>query len=135
MRECQKMSGNIRLSAKQEQTILEIINPANKTMEDVAKKIGINERTLYRWLTLPQFKRRLQGERNRLREQGFNKLKALLNAAVERLGNLLDDASSSIKLRASQTVVDYNIKVAEIEEVEQRLARLEESVSQSGKKV
>ena len=69
------MSENVRLSAKQEKAILELVDLANKTVEDVAKKIGINERTLYRWLALPSFKERLQEERDRLREQSFNKLK------------------------------------------------------------
>ncbi|MGE5444532.1 MAG: phBC6A51 family helix-turn-helix protein [Ignavibacteriales bacterium] len=122
------MAGNGRLSAKQERAILELANPSNRTVEDVAKKIGVGERTLYRWLTLPHFEKCLSEEREKLRDQAFSNLKARLNTAVERLGGLLDSETESIKLRASQAILDYNIKIVKTEELEERLKALEEAL-------
>lgn len=122
------MSENDRLSAKQERAILELANPSNRTVEDVAKKIGVGERTLYRWLTLPHFEKCLREEREKLRDEAFSNLKARLNTAVERLGGLLDSETESIKLRASQVILDYNIKIVETEEIEERLKALEEAL-------
>ena len=123
MQEFQDLSKNVRLSGEQQKAILPLLG--NHTIAEVANQIGITERTLYRWLTLPHFQEKLQQEREKLREQAFDNLKATLNKAVERLGELLDDESSSVRLRACQTILDYNIKLVEIQELEERLARLE----------
>ncbi|HET8686414.1 MAG TPA: hypothetical protein VFM18_07085, partial [Methanosarcina sp.] len=58
----------------------------------------------------------------------FTNLKARLNTVVERLSELLDSATESIKLRASQTILDYNIKIVETEELKERLKALEEAL-------
>jgi predicted transcriptional regulator len=125
MQELPKTSGNFRFSSKQELAILELLNPDNKTLEDIAVKVGVTERTIRTWLKLPHFEERLRQEREKLREQAFTNLKAALHKAVEKLGGLLDSNSESIKLRASQAILDYNIKIAETEELERRLAALE----------
>ncbi len=129
------MAEHGRLSAKQEKALLELVNPSNKTVEGVAKKIGVGERTLYRWLTLPHFKQRLEEEKKKLRHQALDELKATLNSAVSALRELLGSANESIRLRGAQSVIDFNLKLGEIQDVEQRLARLEESISQSRKNV
>lgn len=123
--EFQKTSDNFRLSAKQERAVLELVNPSTGTLEEIAKRIGVSERTLYNWLSLPHFQARLQEERGRLRTEAFDKLKSTINKAVERLGELLDSDSDSIKLRSAQAILDYNIKVVEIQEAEERIAKLE----------
>lgn len=129
------MAENDRISVKQEKALLELVNPSNKTVEEVARKIGVGERTIYRWLTLPHFKERLEEEKKKLRHQALDELKATLNKAVSALRELLNSANESIRLRGAQSVIDFNLKLGEIQDVEQRLARLEESVGQSGKKV
>ncbi|MGE5443281.1 MAG: hypothetical protein ACM3SR_01610 [Ignavibacteriales bacterium] len=123
-----KTSENFRLSTKQELAILELLSPDNKTLGDVATKVGVNERTIRTWLKLPHFEERLKKEREKLRDQAFTNLKARLNTVVERLSELLDSATESIKLRASQTILDYNIKIVETEELKERLKALEEAL-------
>lgn len=125
--EFQKTSDNCRLSAKQERAVLELVNPSTGTLEEVAKRIGVSERTLYNWLGLPHFQNRLQEERNRLRTEAFDKLKSTLNRAVERLSELLDSETETVRLRACQSVIDYNLKAKELGEFEERLRALEEA--------
>jgi transposase len=121
----QDFAENFRLSRKQEQAIFELVNPSAHSLAEIANKIKVSERTLYNWLKLPHFHERLREERNRLREQPFNNLKPTLNNVVERLGELLDSEIESIKLKACQTILDYNIKIAEVEELEESLTKLE----------
>jgi transposase len=118
------MAGNVMFSPKQEKATLLLLS--GKTILEVSKFVGVNERTLYRWLATPEFQQRLEQEKKKLREQAFDKLKAILNKAVEKLETLIDDKNSLIGLRACQTVLEYNIKIVEQEEIEKRLEILEE---------
>lgn len=65
-------------------------------------------------------------ERSKLRDQAFDSLKANLTKAVERLGSLLDSESEAIKLKTCQTILDYNMRLIEMQEIESRLLKLEE---------
>jgi hypothetical protein len=123
----QDFAENCRLSRKQEQAIIELLDPSNKALVETAQKVGIAERTLRYWLKLPHFQEQLEHERQRLRDKAFSKLRNTLTMAVERLEELLDDANSNVKLKACQTVLDFNLKVIEIEELEKRLEKLEAS--------
>jgi hypothetical protein len=107
------MTANDRLSHKQVQAILALIG--NNTILKVAELVGTTERTIYRWLALPNFKEQLRKERDRIRAEAFDSLKGLLNKAVERLDKLLDADSESIMLKACQTVLDYNINTGEVQ--------------------
>lgn len=126
MQEFQEISGNCRLSAKQEKAVSLLLG--NHTIAEVAKQVGVTERTLYNWLRHSDFQERLELEKKKLREQAFDKLRTTLNKAVECLENLLESKAESIKLRACQTILDYNIKLAEIKELEERLEKLEDAV-------
>lgn len=114
-KEFHKNSENFRLSRKQEQAILELVNPANKTLVRIAKKIGVTERTLYNWLNLPHFNKRLAQERKKLAKQGFDTLKANVNLAALTLGDLLRNKSPNIRLRASQVIIENTFKLLERE--------------------
>lgn len=117
------MSENVRLSAKQEKAIVLLLS--NHTIAEVAKRLGVNERTIYRWSAMPHFQERQEQERAKLREEAFGGLKLSLNKAVKRLDKLLDDKSSAICLKACQTVIHYNLEVLGQEEIEKRLEILE----------
>ena len=129
----QKMAENDRfLTVKQEQAILELLNPANGSLEEIAKKLGLTPRTLYRWQELPHFQDRLREERKRLRESALSKLQDLFNAAIEELSKLLKSTDEKIQLRACQIILDYNMKIVDIKELEERLERLEMGDSLEG---
>lgn len=108
-----KSADNCRLSRKQEQAVLELLNPCHRTQLEIAKKLGISERTLRYWQSLPQFQDRLQQEKKQLFKQGLDNLRANFHLAAQTLGTLLVDKSPVIRLRASQTIVDYNLKLQE----------------------
>ena len=121
-----KNAENFRLSRKQELAVLEFLKPSNATVKIVSKKIGISERTLYNWLNIPQFQDRLAEERRKIVKKGYDLLVQNLLSAVECLKDLLSSATETIKLRASQSILDYNIKIGEIRTLEKRLEKLEQ---------
>jgi transposase-like protein len=125
-----KNAENFRLSGKQEQAILEFLKPTNTTVKIVSKKIGVTERTLYNWLNIPQFQDRLDEERRKIVKKGYDLLEQILLSAVECLKDLLSSEMESIRLRASQSILDYNIKIGELRVIEKRLRKLEQLTSE-----
>src|SRR5574341_1123421 len=117
-----------KLTAIQEKTIFELINPENKSIVDVAKKLQIPRQTIYNWFDQPIFQALLNKERNRTREHIFEQLNASLGNAISCLNNLLQDRSKQIRLKACSMLLDYNTKMAEIKEIEERVSKLERGV-------
>lgn len=115
MVEFHKTSDNFMLSRRQERAIFELVNPANRTLANIAKKIGVTERTLYNWLNNPHFQDSLRKEREKLLQEGIANLKATFNTAVLTLGKLISDKDASIRLRSSLALVDFGFKLMERE--------------------
>lgn len=117
-----------KLNARQHRAIKALLVSKNTT--EAALTANVAERTLYRWLSDPEFKAELsQAEGNIIDETG-RRLIALCGLAIETLENILskENASDTLKLRAAQAVQDYTLKLRELRNVEQRLAELEAAV-------
>jgi phage terminase small subunit len=109
------------LTNRQRKSIAALLSTSN--VVEAAKVSKVGERTLYRWLTLPEFRSAVteaEGE--------------AIDAAARRLIGLQDSAkaSAAIKLRAAQTILDYLLKLRELRSIENRLTELEKAV-QNGK--
>lgn len=113
------------LTKRQELAIQELLNPANKKIEEIASKVRVSRRCLYNWLKLPHFRQRLDEEKNRITQEAFDKLRGSLNKSVETLGELLGSQSDAMRLKACQMILDYNIRLIEVQEIEKRLTNLE----------
>lgn len=123
----QKTADNGSLTKKQLLAIVELCNPSNKRIVDVAHKLQIGERTLFTWLKLPHFKECLRQERESLRRESFDNLKVNLREAVDALKGLLHSESEPVRLKASLAVIDFNLQIIENEGLERRIERLEGS--------
>lgn len=107
------IADDCRLSRKQERAILELLNPSNRTLTDIANKVGISERTLRYWQNLPIFQKRLAQERKNLLNQGLEILKGNFTNACFVLGELLNDKSPIIRLRSCQIILEHISKLLE----------------------
>jgi hypothetical protein len=60
-------------------------------------------------------------------ERATTRLAALVDAAVEALGEIVADrtASPNVRVSAASRIIDFALKAAEIEEVQARLEKLE----------
>jgi len=120
------MAENGKVSAKQEKVIIELLNPTNKSVSGIAKNLNIGERTIYSWLKQSVFKEALFNARKELIKDSLNKLKESLGEAINVINGLMHSDKEMISLKASQLVIDYNLKLREDEDFEERLSRLEE---------
>lgn len=126
----QKFSGDDKLSRLQERAILELLSPDGKTHAEIAQTLNISERTIYNWLSLPEFRKRLLQERNKIREEALEGLKTILSKAVKKLESLLGAKSDGVKLRSAQTILDFNLRLKEAQELEERVSELERKLTE-----
>jgi len=115
-----------KLTSKQEQAALYIAHGFK--FNRIAKQLGINERTIYRWLDREDFRQHIDKEKSKRREYAKEILKNSFSKAVQKIRNLLSDNNSNVSLKAALSIIDLNLKLVEIEENEERLRQLEEGL-------
>jgi hypothetical protein len=95
---------------------------------DAAKRAGINVRTLHRWLERPEFRRLYnRAWRDALRHAAA-RLAGKANAAADVLLAELGNADPSIRLRAVNGLVNFLARFAPEDDLEERVAELEEKL-------
>jgi len=114
---------------------LEIISiiQSTRTYEAAIKKAGISRGTFYNLIRNESFKAELARQRKEITDHALNILKDACTEAVEELRNLIKDESASIRLRASLGVIDYTVKIKEVEDFAERLGKLEELIKKQKK--
>ncbi len=92
---------------------------------DAAKKCGLNEKTLRRYLEDVEFQKEFRAARRVVFEQNIFKLQSLHNQAVDTLERNLNCENPSVEVRASQIIIEGNRKDFETLDVLSRLETLE----------
>ena len=106
---------------------------AAPSLEEGCRKARVSKTTVYTWLKEPGFQAELKRLRQTLVDEAFERLKAGLTQAVDKLLELLQAKGQlGIQLRAAQTLLDHGIKMMELQELEARLEALEEQASNRG---
>src|SRR5262249_26615659 len=103
------------------------------TVETAARAAQISERTVYRRLDDPDFRRRLQ----RLRADMTQRTGAMLTAAgMEAVKTLLTlqepTVPAAVRLGAARAILELGIRLRESLELVERVAALEEQLSPPG---
>jgi transposase-like protein len=100
------------------------------TVESAARECGVTPRTVYRRLTEPAFRRRLQALRSDMVQRTAGTLTAASSEAVRTLVELLKPAvAPNTRLGAARAVLESGVKLREIAELEERMAALEEQLA------
>src|SRR5438045_7040000 len=117
---------NSSLGRKQEQAIAALLTQRN--MEDAARAAGIGIRTLLRWMKDPGFEKAYREARREAFGQSIARLQQGTSAAATTLLKLLIDASTpaSVRARVADSIFNHAAKAIEIEDIQARLAALEE---------
>jgi transposase-like protein len=127
-----KMAGNgSKLSPKQEEAILALLT--SQGVDNAARAVGIGPRTLYRWMSEPLFDKAYRKARRDAFGQGTARLQQASGAAVSSILKIMLDqhAPASTKLRAADMVLTRGAKAIEIEDIEARVAALEQAAEVS----
>lgn len=103
---------------------------SNKDILTASKTLGISVQSIYNRLRKPEFRQRLQQERQGKFEVANSKLTDSMGKAISTLVEILEDAnvSAGVRIRASQILLDITLKVTEQTDIIQRLDSLEEQL-------
>lgn len=100
------------------------------TVEAAARQCGLSDRTVYRRLEDPEFKKRLDKVRADMVERSSAMLTAAAGEAVRTLLALQKDSTpAAVRLGAARAILEVGIKVRQMVELEQRMAELEAMVA------
>jgi transposase-like protein len=114
-----------KFGRKKEEAIASLLTHRN--VEEAARAIGVDAKTLFRWMKLPEFQVAYREARRDAFGQSIARLQQATSAAVTTLLKVMVDPSSpaSAKVRAADSVLDHAAKAIEIEDWEARIAALE----------
>jgi len=123
-----------KFTRKKEEAIAALLTQRN--IEEAAKSIGIGTQTMLRWLKIPEFEKAYREARRAAFGQSIARLQQASTAAVSTLLKIMVDphAPPSTRVRAADSVLDHAKQAIEIEDVEVRVAALEQAaeLSKSG---
>jgi hypothetical protein len=105
-----------------------------ETIRGAAKEAGIAEATLHRYLKDEAFKEAYREAKRAVVDQAVSQLQRSAGKAVKALSGIIDeqDAPASARVSAAKTILEMAMKAVELENLEKRIATLEESVKGKG---
>src|ERR1017187_10374615 len=120
-----------KFTRKKEEAIAALLSQRN--IEEAAKSIGVGTQTMLRWLKIPEFDAAYRQARRAAFSQSTARLQQATSAAVSTLLKVMVDPSSppSVRVRAADSVLDHAKQAIEIEDVEVRVAALEQAAKLS----
>jgi DNA-binding transcriptional MerR regulator len=125
------MSENVRKcptkTANRETALSALLSSGSIT--EAAKKCGLNEKTLRRYLDDADFQKEYRAARRLVFEQNIVRLQSLHDGAIDALERNLTCENPSVEVRASQIVLEGTRKDFETLDVLQRIERLEENAN------
>jgi len=121
-----------KFERKKEEAIAALLSQRN--IEEAARMIGVAPNTLLRWMKEPDFDAAYRQARRNAFSQSIARLQQASGAAVATLLKIMVDPSAppSTRVRAADSVLDHSAKAIELEDIEMRLAALEQAAT-SGK--
>ncbi len=122
------MSENVRKcpmkTANREKALAALLESA--TITEAAKKCGLSEKTLRRYLEDAEFQKEFRAARRVVFEQNIVRLQSLHTGAVETLERNLNCENPSVEVRAAQIIIEGNRKDFETLDILERLEKIED---------
>jgi hypothetical protein len=118
---------------KKEEAVVALLTQRN--VDEAAKVVGISTQTLVRWMKVPEFQTAYREARRATFSQSIARLQQASSIAVSVLVKTMVDpaAPHSTRVRAADSVLDHAKKAIEIEDIEVRVAALEEAAKDQKK--
>ncbi len=98
---------------------------ASASVTDAAKKCGLSEKTLRRYLDDAEFQKEFRAARRVVFEQNIVRLQSLHAGAVDTLERNLNCENPSVEVRAAQIIIEGSRKDFETLDILERLETLE----------
>jgi hypothetical protein len=119
---------------RQDQFIVALLE--HPTLEKAAAAVGVSDVTLWRCLKRPEFAEAYRKARRDAFSQSIARLQHASNAAVGTLLRVMTDreAPAASRVRAADVVLQASLRGMEMEDIEARLAALEQATPQGNPK-
>jgi hypothetical protein len=117
------MAHNGRQTRRREAAALHLA--AGRTVRTAARLAHVGERTVHRWLTEPEFTRRVDALRSEMTVRASGRLTAGMTRAAAVLMRLLTSGSEPIRLAAARALLAVGPAVGEHADLMRRLTVLE----------
>jgi len=116
-----------KFGRKKDEAIIALLTHRN--VEEAAKSIGLSPKTLLRWMRVPEFDEDYRKARRDAFRQAVARLQQASGAAVTTLLKLAVDphAPAAVKARAAYYILTLGTKAMETEDIDPRIAALEQA--------
>jgi transposase-like protein len=123
-----------KFGRKKEEAIAALLTHRN--VDEAARSVGVDPKTLLRWMKEPEFDVAYREARRLAYGQSIARLQQAASAASSTLLKIMIDPNSppSCRLRAADSVLSHAAKAIEIEDIEARVAALEQAGSQGNQR-
>lgn len=115
-----------KLTDRQKCLLVELVRTPD--IQAAAKTASVARSTVYRWLQDPVFAEELTRKRNQTMNEALESVKNLTGRAARELGALLDTEDERLRRQICRDILAHSVKVRELEQIEQRLTRLEDNM-------
>jgi transposase-like protein len=114
-----------KLTPVQERAIVALLS--NSTMKRAAKSVGVDDRTLFRWLQDKDFHAAYRAARRETVTQAIARLQQASSEAVNTLREIVKDKGQPAPARvsAAKAILEFSIKSVELEDMADRVAEIE----------
>jgi uncharacterized protein YggE len=119
------------LSRKQDEAIVALLMVP--TIAEASTRVGVGERTLFRWLQRdPAFQAAYREARRQAVQQAIARIQQATSTAVTTLEGVMTnpESPSSSRVSAARVVLEMALKAIELEDLEGRLVALELALQQ-----
>jgi hypothetical protein len=117
------------LTPKQHKALAALLS--EPTVKAAAANVGIGERTLHTWLREPAFDEAYTDARHEAVHLAVGRLQNATGVAVDALIEVLDTAytpaPAAVRVSAAKAIIEYAIRFRELDELENRIAQLEQA--------
>ena len=119
-----------KFGRKQEEAVAALLSQRN--IDEAAKAVGIATNTLLKWMKQPDFDAAYREARRKAFGQSIARLQQGTSAAATTLLKLLIDPGTpaSVRARVADSIFNHAAKAIEIEDLEARVAALEQAVGE-----
>jgi hypothetical protein len=124
---CVRGGHGSKFGRKKEEAIAALLS--QRSIDEAARFVGVSKNTLARWLQIPEFKAAYLQARREAFGQAAARLQQASGAAVSTLLKIMLDqgAPAACRLRAADSVLTHAAEAFELEDIEMRVQRLEQT--------
>jgi hypothetical protein len=114
-----------KFGRKMEDAVAALLTQRN--IEEAAKAVGISPTTLLSWMKVPEFQAAYRQAKRAAFSQAIARLQqGSVAAATALLKTIVDpNTPASVRVRASECVLNHGLKAIEVEDIEARVSELE----------